>query len=295
MLPDSFETLDDPSSPALVAAVEENVVEWTRLKGPSPGSSSTTTATWSGPSRSFPAMAARWPARASRRRRRTGGSRRSSPIISGISAHALVGRAGLDAGRSRRPAPRRRPALPEPPLGDGLRPPRDADGVPPAVQARHRPDRGLLDLPPARAPLLRSGDHPEAPRPGRGDRWMVRREPRRAWHFVATLDGTPVAAPRCSSAPGWPASITWPRWTGRAAGGSARRSRWRRWSTPGTWGPGRHPPLLEGRRAGLPADRLRGGLQDEALVLLEGAADGAAAGGAVTPVTPTRSSPAACW
>lgn len=193
MAPDGFETLDDLSSPALVAAVEENVVEWTRLKGSLPGVElhDDGDVVWT-----FSSLPGRGGAVAGARFTEAAADERIAAIL----AHHL-----------RRLEPTlwwAGPASAPSDLGDrlraaGLRCQNQMPGMVCDLHAMrtefHRPS-GLAIAPVEDFAVFRRHAHPFfGPATTRRRRnliegigWMVRAEPRRAWHFVASLDGAPV-------------------------------------------------------------------------------------------------------
>jgi predicted GNAT family acetyltransferase len=194
MAANGFEALDDLSLPALVAAVEENVVEWTRLKGAAPGVElhDDGDVVWTFSDR---------------------------PGFGGAVAGARFTEATADLRIAAVLAPHLRhltptlwwagPVSTPADLGArlrsaGLRCQNHLSGMVCDLHRMrtefHRPS-GLAIAPIEDFAVFRRHAHPFFGPPStrrrrdliEGIGWMVRREPRRAWHFVAALDGTPVS------------------------------------------------------------------------------------------------------
>lgn len=186
--------LTDLSSPATVAAVEGNVVEWTRLKGYLPGVElhDDGDAVWL-----FSTLPGRGGAVAGARFTENSADARIAEILA---YHRRYLEPTLWwAGPASAPAD----------LGSRLRaaglwcqihlPAMAADLH--AIRTDFRRPQGLAIAPVEDFSIFRRHEHPffgPATTERRrnligGVEWMVRQEPRRAWHFIASLDGVPVA------------------------------------------------------------------------------------------------------
>ena len=193
MVPAGLDKLDDLSSPTLVAAVEENVVEWTRLKGSLPGVElhDDGDVVWT-----LSALPGRGGAVAGARFTEATADERIAAIVARYRRHleptlwwAGPASAPADLGARLRAA--------------GLRCQNRLPGMACDLQAIRtdlpRP-AGLAIAPLEDFSLFRKHDHPffgpmtTARRRNlvEGIAWMVQSEPRRAWHFVASLDGVPL-------------------------------------------------------------------------------------------------------